>query len=208
MKNKMDFITHFWIRNKFVTLTQYLLVMLALFVMQMNSALAEGINHMRYQAKILSSGQLSISSRFQIELPEQLQNVLKQGVALDFALSYRLERPTIASYRFKLTQLLGTENSVNYRLTYHPLTGRYRVSVGTFSTEYNSLEMALRAVGAIVNWRVLNQGALLGTNPSDVKAQVRLSLSSARLPKPFQINALTSNGWDFDSGWRDLDIGP
>ncbi|WP_346766982.1 DUF4390 domain-containing protein [Wielerella bovis] len=169
-------------------------------------ATAESISHSRYQGKILANGQLGISSRFKTELPEQLQSALKQGVPLDFALSYRLESPTIASYRFKIKQLTGSENVVNYRLSYHPLTGRYRVSVGTFSSEYNSLEVALKAVGAIANWQVLKKGTLQNVPSDKVKAQIRLNLTTSKLPKPFQINVLTSNHWDLDSGWRDLNI--
>ena len=172
----------------------------------MQTAAADGITHSRYQGKILSNGQLGISSRFQTTLPEQLQDALKQGVSLDFVLSYRLERPTLAAYRFKINQLTSTESTVNYRLSYHPLTGRYRVSVGTFSSEYNSLNVALKAVGAIANWQVLNRGALDNITPSEVKAQIRLNLTTAKLPKPFQINALNSSSWDLDSGWRDLNI--
>lgn len=171
-------------------------------------AAAEGITPVRIKAQIQSNGKLGISTRFQTQLPEQLQDALKQGVSLDFALAYRLERPTLASYRLKIEQLLSTDNSVNYRLTFHPLTNRYRVSVGTFSTEYGSLNTALKAVGAIANWQVLNEGALTDTPPENVKAQIRLNLAAGRLPKPFQINALNSKNWDLDSGWHDLEIKP
>lgn len=203
MKNKTDFITRFLTKNKCSGCLKIVFLMFALYVFP---AMADGIVHTRYQAKVLDNGQLGVDTRFQIELPEQLQDALKQGVPLDFVLSYRLEKPTLASYRFKLTQLIGTENGVNYRLTYHPLTGRYRVSVGTFYTEYNSLSVALRAVGAIVNWHVLNEGALSDTEVNQIKAQVRLNLTTTRLPKPFQINAITSHLWDLDSQWRDLNI--
>ena len=167
---------------------------------------AETITATRYEAKIQANGQLAISSRFQTELPEQLQNALQQGVPLDFSLSYRLERPTLASYRFKINQLISTANSVNYRLSFHPLTNRYRVAVGTFSTEYNSLATALKAIGAIANWQVLNEGALSDTPVSEVKAQIRLNLTTTKLPKPFQINAINSRDWDLDSGWHDLTV--
>lgn len=170
------------------------------------AAYAEGITPNRRDAKILDNGQLGISTRFHTELPEQLENALKQGVPLDFALTYQLESPTFASYRFKISQLVSNDNTVNYRLSYHPLTNRYRVAVGTFSTEYNSLRTALKAVGAIANWNVLSRGTLSDTSKSEVKVRVRLSLTSSKLPKPFQINALNSKDWDLDSGWQNLNI--
>lgn len=179
-------------------------LLLGLIWMLPTSAFAEGIAASRYEARIVGNGQLAISTRFQTELPEQLENALKQGVPLDFELTYQLDSPTFASYRFKINQLLNNNNVVNYRLSYHPLTNRYRVSVGTFSTEYNSLNTALKAVGAIANWTVLSRGTLSDTAPSEVKARVRLNLTTAKLPKPFQINALNSKGWDLNSGWQDL----
>ena len=170
------------------------------------AAHAESIRSTRLDGKILNNGQLSISTRFVTELPEQLEDALKQGVSLDFALTYQLERPTLASYRFKLSHLVSDNNTVNYRLSYHPLTSRYRVTVGTYSSEYSSLSTALKAVGAIANWSVLEAGTLSDTPQYEVKVNVRLSLSTTKLPKPFQINALTSRNWSLDSGWRDLNI--
>lgn len=183
-------------------------IMLLLLLMMSFQAAADGISPTRHEAKILNNGQLGISSRFKTELPEQLQHALLKGVPLDFELTYQLERPTLASYRSKINQWVSNEHTVNYRLSFHPLTNRYRVSVGTFSTEYNSLEIALRAVGAIVNWKVLQANALKDTSPQEVKAQVRLSLSTSKLPKPFQLNALTSSNWNLDSGWVNLTVKP
>lgn len=218
MTNKTDFITLLLIKiNKLIKQTftykqpeklsgcLYALFACSLMLL-MPAAAAENINPLRSEARIMQNGQLSISTRFQTSLPEQLEDALKQGVSLDFALSYQLERPTFAAYRLKLSQLVNNQNTVNYRLSFHPLTNRYRVSVGTFSTEYNSLQTALRAVGAIANWPVLAEGTLEGSSPDQVQAKIRLNLSTAKLPKPFQINALNSSNWDLDSGWQPLNI--
>ncbi|MDO5068823.1 DUF4390 domain-containing protein [Neisseria zoodegmatis] len=167
---------------------------------------AEGISATRSLATLTSSGQMSVSSRFSTTLPDQLKQALNQGVPLNFTLNYQLSAPTIASYRFKLEHLVGSGNTIQYKLSYHPLTNRYRVTVGTFSTEYNSLETALRGIGAVANWRVLHNGALSGVSPKETKAEIRLSLSTSQLPKPFQINALTSKSWQLDSGWQSLTI--
>lgn len=167
---------------------------------------AEGISATRMQAMLTPSGQMLVSSRFHTDLPDQLKQALNQGVPLTFTLNYQLSAPTIAAYRFKLGQLVGSDSSIQYKLSYHPLTNRYRVAVGTFSTEYNSLETALRGVGAVANWRVLGSGALSGVKATETKAEIRLALSTSQLPKPFQINALTSKSWQLDSGWQPLNI--
>lgn len=167
---------------------------------------AEGIDVSRAEARITDGGQLSVSSRFQTELPDQLKQVLRRGVPLNFTLGWQLSAPTVASYRFKFDQLIGDDSNIYYKLTFHPLTNRYRVTVGAFSTDYDTLDAALRAIGAVANWKVLHKGTLSGTEARETKAEIRLLLSTSKLPKPFQINALTSKNWHLDSGWKPLNI--
>ena len=195
---KMAFITRLLKSSK--TLIVPLLLAVSL------NAASEGISATRAEAKLTHAGQLSVSSRFRTDLPDQLKEALKQGVPLHFNLSWQLSAPSMSSYKFKFDQLLNNDSTIQYKLSFHPLTNRYRVTVGTFSTEYDTLETALRAVGAVVNWKVLSKGALSDVAAKDTKAEIRLLLTTAKLPKPFQINALTSKNWHLDSGWKSLSV--
>ncbi|MDO4641396.1 MAG: DUF4390 domain-containing protein [Neisseria sp.] len=170
------------------------------------ASLAEGISVLRAQARLTGDGQLAVSSRFKTELPDQLKQALQQGVPLHFTLNYQLSAPTLAAYKFRLNQIVGSDNQVTYKLSYHPLTNRYRISVGTFSTEYSNLETALRGIGAISDWKVLPLGTLSGESAENIQSEIRLTLSTAKLPKPFQINAINSKSWQLDSGWKDLTV--
>ena len=181
------------------------LIVPLLLAVSLNAA-GEGISATRAEAKLTHAGQLSVSSRFRTDLPDQLKEALKQGVPLHFNLSWQLSAPSVSSYKFKFDQLLNNDSTIQYKLSFHPLTNRYRVTVGTFSTEYDTLETALRAVGAVVNWKVLSKGALSDVAAKDTKAEIRLLLTTAKLPKPFQINALTSKNWHLDSGWKSLSV--
>lgn len=181
------------------------LIVPLLLVVSLNAA-GDGISATRAEAKLTHAGQLSVSSRFRTDLPDQLKEALKQGVPLHFNLSWQLSAPSMSSYKFKFDQLLNNDSTIQYKLSFHPLTNRYRVTVGTFSTEYDTLETALRAVGAVVNWKVLSKGALSDVAAKDTKAEIRLLLTTAKLPKPFQINALTSKNWHLDSGWKSLSV--
>lgn len=181
------------------------LIVPLLLAVSLNAA-GEGISATRAEAKLTHAGQLSVSSRFRTDLPDQLKEALKQGVPLYFNLSWQLSAPSMSSYKFKFDQLLNNDSTIQYKLSFHPLTNRYRVTVGTFSTEYDTLETALRAVGAVVNWKVLSKGALSDVAAKDTKAEIRLLLTTAKLPKPFQINALTSKNWHLDSGWKSLSV--
>ena len=181
------------------------LIVPLLLAVSLNAA-GEGISATRAEAKLTHAGQLSVSSRFRTELPDQLKEALKQGVPLHFNLSWQLSAPSMSSYKFKFDQLLNNDSTIQYKLSFHPLTNRYRVTVGTFSTEYDTLETALRAVGAVANWKVLSKGALSDVAAKDTKAEIRLLLTTSKLPKPFQINALTSKNWHLDSGWKSLSV--
>lgn len=198
----MAFITPLSARIKLLPLIGLLFLLL----MPSEKAAAENISPIRAVAVLQNDGRMSVSSRFQTELPQPLQQVLQKGVPLHFTLNYRLSAPTFAAYRFKLGQIIGSGDNVSYKLSYHPLTNRYRVSVGTFSSEYASLDTALRGIGAIANWQVLPKGTLDGAETGEVKAEIRLTLSTSQLPKPFQINSLTSKNWQLDSGWKPLNI--
>jgi len=181
------------------------LIVPLLLAVSLNAA-GEGISATRAEAKLTHAGQLSVSSRFRTDLPDQLKEALKQGVPLHFNLSWQLSAPSMSSYKFKFDQLLNNDSTIQYKLSFHPLTNRYRVTVGTFSTEYDTLETALRAVGAVANWKVLSKGALSDVAAKDTKAEILLLLTTAKLPKPFQINALTSKNWHLDSGWKSLSV--
>ena len=181
------------------------LIVPLLLAVSLNAA-GEGISATRAEAKLTHAGQLSVSSRFRTDLPDQLKEALKQGVPLHFNLSWQLSAPSMSSYKFKFDQLLNNDSTIQYKLSFHPLTNRYRVTVGTFSTEYDTLETALRAVGAVANWKVLSKGALSDVAAKDTTAEIRLLLTTAKLPKPFQINALTSKNWHLDSGWKSLSV--
>lgn len=196
MMHKMASITHLLIKFS-------LLLCLGCWVW---SAQAESVRASRAEAVINAQGQLSVSSRFETALPPSLQDALQQGVTLNFELSYQLVAPKLLAYNMRFNPLAESVGPVVYKLSYHPLTDKYRVTVGTFTSDYAQLNTALRSIGGIVNWRVHPKGTFKRSEVKDIRANVRLSLSSNQLPKPFQVNTLTSKQWNLDSGWVRLNV--
>lgn len=170
------------------------------------SAWAEGIFVLRSNGFKTTDGQLIVNTRFHVDLPGQLKDALEQGVPLYFDLDYELTKPSFMAYKLRINQWFNKKNIISYKLTYHPLTDHYRVSIGTFYTEYQTLDSALKALGSVANWRVLPSGTLSAYAATELGVSVRLGLSIRRLPKPFQINAITSKDWSLDSGWIALKI--
>lgn len=163
-------------------------------------AQAEDIGVVRAKGELTSNGQMLVSTRFKVDLPSQLKEALTQGVSLNFRLDFELNSPMYPAYKLKLSNWFSSHASIQYKLSYHPLTDRYRVSIGTISNDYSTLEAALNSLGAISNWRILPAQTLSGYSTDDVGAVVRLSLSISELPKPFQVNAITSSKWRLDTG--------
>lgn len=193
---------------KMVSITRLLIKLSILFICVGSFALAhaDGIRVKRAQAVLGMQGQLLVNSRFETSLPASLHDALKQGVALDFQLQYQLIAPRVLAYNLRFNPWADTVSPISYKLTYHPLTDKYRVTIGTFSTEYSNLQIALRSIGGIVKWDVHPVNTFLVAEKDQIYAQIRLSLSSHQLPRPFQINTLTSKAWGLDSGWVRLRV--
>jgi hypothetical protein len=61
-------------------------------------------------------------------------------------------------------------------------------------------------VKSVRNWRVADKAMFLPGE--DYDAQVRMRLDVSQLPKPFQVNAITSREWSLSSDWRELQVTP
>jgi len=166
---------------------------------------SDAVSAKRSEAE-LADGQLAVSTRFNIKLPNGLSEALTQGVPLTFRLEFELTRPRLASYYLNLSQWFAPHASISFKLSYQSLTNRYRVTIGSFSNYYSSLPEALRAIGAIQSWRVLDPGYLSSDTPDQVAGRVRLVLDISELPKPFQLNAFGSSDWTLSSNWIVLDM--
>ncbi|POZ63252.1 DUF4390 domain-containing protein [Chromobacterium alticapitis] len=170
------------------------------------AAWADTIASRRAEAEVMPDGTLSVSTRFLTRLTPSLNEALQQGVVLGFRLEFQLTKPRSTSYYLSLREWFDPHAQLGFKLSYQPLTGRYRVSIGSLSNYYPTLREALATIGAIQGWRVLNPGTLDPKKAGAVAGQVRLMLDISELPKPFQMNALGSDDWTLESDWIKLDM--
>lgn len=123
---------------------------------------------------------------------------------LNFTLSCQLSAPTVAAYRFRIGQFVNDDSGVNLQ-TLVPSPDQPLPRNGHFILHRaTKLKTALRGIGAIANWKVLDSGTLgdfaesqSGSPPAD---------EYGKTAEAFQINALTSKNWHLDSGWKSLSI--
>ena len=151
------------------------------------------------QPKDGASGPVVLNATFEFELPQALEDAVQKGIALYFNIEFELFRKRW----YWLDRMVASQTLV-YRLSYSPLTRQYRLARGGLSQPFDSLDEALALIKSVRNWKVLDRAQL--TPREDFEARVRMRLDVSQLPKPFQVNAITSREWSLASDWHEMQV--
>jgi hypothetical protein len=135
-----------------------------------------------------------LNAQFDFTFNPTFEEALQKGVSLYFVLEFELDRPRWYWLDEKLV-----EQSIQYRISFSPLTRQYRVTTGLLGQQFASLEEVENLLSRIASRPVIAIDAL--TKGARYEAAVRLRLDVTLLPKPFQINALASRDWSLQSEW-------
>ena len=133
-----------------------------------------------------------VNAEFDFELKPRMAEALERGLALFFVVELELTRPRWYWFDEKVAN-----PTLTYRLSYHALTRQYRISTGTLQLGFPTLAEALGVMSHVRDWKIADRGALKAGET--YVAQVRMRLDPGQLPKPFQINAITSREWTLES---------
>ena len=136
----------------------------------------------------------ALDADFEIELNPRLEDAINKGVALYFQVEFELTRKRW----YWFDDSVGRQ--LMLRLSYHALTRQYRVSSGALFQSFSTLPDALRVLSRVRSWQVLERAEV--SAGTDYQAGLRMRLDVTQLPKPFQVNALTSREWNLVSDWR------
>lgn len=187
---------HAWSRREFLRAAVACSVVLGL----PRPAGAEGIELLAVQ--IEQRGEIwQLSGGFQIQLSRTLEDALRRGVQLTFVQEFEATRPRSYWFAEDIAEL-----SRIIRLSYNALLRQYYVTIGGVSVTHTSLAEALDFAGDFNDWAVLHQSQLRRKSSYDLA--VRMYLDTSQLPKPLQVNAVASQRWQLDSGWRELSFQP
>ena len=137
----------------------------------------------------------ALDADFEIELNERLEDAINKGVPLYFEVEFELTRS-----RWYWFNERPVSRQLMLRLSYHALTRQYRIPRGALHQSVSSLSEALRVLSRVRSWQVLER-AQVGAG-TDYQAALRMRLDVTQLPKPFQVNALTSREWNLASEWQ------
>jgi hypothetical protein len=145
------------------------------------------------------AGGVVLNATFEFEMPQALEEAVVRGIAIYFNIEFELFRK-----RWYWLDRKVSASTLTYRLSFSPLTRQYRLARGGLSQPFDSLDEALNLLKSVRQWTVIEPGVLVPRDPYE--AQVRMRLDVTQLPKPFQVNAITSREWNLASDWRELAV--
>jgi hypothetical protein len=173
--------------------------LLALLWLGLASAWADGISVQKAEGHVIGN-RYQLSADFNISFTYVVEQALQRGVTLHFISEFRLNRPRW--YWFD-EALVDSEHIT--RLSYNALTRQYRIGRGTLFQNFANLEDALQLLGHQSSTPVPLSELKPGSKHV-VSARMRLDVT--QLPKPLQVNALTSKEWNLDSEWYSWIVHP
>ncbi len=145
---------------------------------------------------------LLLSADIVLPLTETLKDSVNRGLALYFQTDVQLVRPR---WYWLNEQVVAA--SIEWRLSYHALTRQYRVATNAQGQAFSTLDEALAVMTAIRSVPIGRVENLVPGRSSEF--WVRMRLDTGRLPKPFQMTAMTNRDWNPQSEWKRFDfIGP
>jgi len=208
----MDFSTHFLKSNQ-SKLTKMLLRCLVAFVFfvifAMNIALAANsdgstpasISTLQVER---GDGAIFLNAQLAFDLPAPIEDVLLKGIPLFFVAEAEIRRDRWYWYDKKLA--IATRQ---IRLSYQPLTRRWRLNVSNTSGSngsglggglpqyFDTLPEALSKVQRISRWRIIDLAELDPDVLHTVELNFKLDIS--QLPRPFQIGLIGQNDWNISA---------
>lgn len=133
-----------------------------------------------------------VNAEFDLELTPALEEALSRGVPLTFQVSLDVIEPRWYWFDKEVATLRQER-----RISFNPLTRAYRFSIGSLYLSFNSLQDALQSLTRLNRVRIGGPGSL--RKGGHYEARLQMKLDVAQLPKPFQVDALSSNDWNLTS---------
>lgn len=143
---------------------------------------------------------LFLSANLAFDMPKVLEDAMYKGVSLYFVTQVDVLRDRWYFYDKVIAHV-----ERNSRLSYMPLTRRWRVSASpepfvaggsgvTMGQTYETLEEALSAIQRLSQWRLANMSDIEMDGKNYLDFKFRLDL--AQLPRPLQIGAAAQSDWN------------
>lgn len=173
----------------------FLAAFLALGAMPAQAAKSDELVSVLYATLKPANDNLVLNAALTVRLNKTQEDALKKGLSLHFVTDFELERTRAWWFNESLIAV-----SRGGRLSYNLLTRRYQIETADSFKAFDTLAEALTELGRIDLWTVGSKKQL--KSGEHYVAAMRLRLDQGQLPKPLQINALTSGKWEVESEWH------
>ena len=142
-----------------------------------------------------------LSAALRLELPPLVEDALYKGIPMYFVVEAEVARERWYWYDRPIVQAVR-----HLRLSYQPLTRRWRLNVSSVPFEktglgvvlgqnFDELGDALDALQRIAHWKIAEDPAAVQPG-ARYRVQLNFRLDLSQLPRPLQIGALGRSGWD------------
>lgn len=144
-----------------------------------------------------SDNGLYLSVGVPFELPTPIEDALYKGIAMHFIAQVEVLRERWYWYDKPVVSV-----SRNFRLSFQPLTRRWRLQVVsegpslTLSQTFDTLPETLSALQRIARWRIADSADFDPTARHNLAFVFRLDVG--KLPRPFQIGTLGQKDWSLE----------
>ena len=153
---------------------------------------ADNTLHVKSAEIIAGEDAYFLNADFDINFSNEMETALNKGVPLHFLIEFQLVSPV--RYWFDDEIVLV---SAEVTLSYHALSRQYLINRGSHQSAFLSLQDAKAELARLRNWRVFDKN-LIGKDES-YYAVLRMRLDQSQLPKPVQVDALSSEDWSMVS---------
>jgi hypothetical protein len=133
-------------------------------------------------------GAVMLDFDLQVNLPATVEEALSRGVPLYFQAQATLFRPR---WYWRDARVARVERQ--WRLSFQPLTGVYRVTLGSISQTHSRLEDALVAVSRLGRWVLAEAGQAEANERHYAEFAWRLDIT--QLPRPMQFGLGAGSEW-------------
>ena len=138
-------------------------------------------------------GSVMLDFDLRVQLPSVAEDALRRGLPLYFVAQVLLLR---SRWYWRDERVARVERQ--WRLSYQPLTGVYRVSLGAIGQTHSRLEEAMAAVSRLSRWEIAESSKVAAGERH--YAEFAWKLDTTQLPRPMQFGLTGGAGIEWSLG--------
>jgi hypothetical protein len=133
-----------------------------------------------------------LNADFEVNFSSEVEEALNKGVPLNFLIEFQIVSPQ----KYWFDDEIVTRSS-HISLSYHALSRQYLINRNNHQQSFSSLQEAKDDLAHLRDWQVVEKSML--KKGESYHAALRIRLDQSKLPKPLQVEALSSEDWNMVS---------